>query len=861
MGSWFIVSDLSCKLLLPGRTFRHRLVFAGGIFMNTLLLDLRCAVRSFAKERRFAFLAILALALGIASSTVVFSVFYNLLFNAFDAKDASRLAVPSIQSAQQTQVSGVELLPLLSSFEEFNAIREQNHVFEDMAGYAHAFAIFSDGREIHQLYDGIVTANAFDFYGVPALLGRGIVVADGSSKAPPVFVVGYNTWKNEFNADTNIIGRTFTVNGERTTCVGVMPPRFQAYGATVQAWLPFKQTTAGGADHQQISFYSLARLKPGVSLAAATVDLELILKRMARVHPDRFPEHFTARVQSATDLLMGPWGIGSAGGAESTHFGVKSMLYDLFGAAMMLLFIACCNVANLLLARATGREKEIAIRASLGASPTQLLRLLLVESFVLAACACIAGCALAWFGMKGAAAMIPHKGIGAGGEAVIALNGTVLIFALVVTVVTALVCGLAPALHAIGGDLRSRLSGVSQGNGRFRHGRLRSSLVIGEVALSIVLLIGAGLMIRSFFALTHVDLGFDPGHLLWAVVGPPPNHHPGPDQGNAFLPRALKGIETVPGVLDVAINNSLPGYNPGWRREIMVPGTTHSEQAGLDGCSESLLRTLGLHVARGRWLSRSDVDSAQHVAVLNATMAIHFFGNEDPVGRQITAKAFDQTAQPPRDANFQVIGVVDDTKDFGPQVAVIAMAYIPHTLRPGGILFIRTKTNPASLMHAVQQQIWAIDREAILAKFGPYRDTFDELTYSAPELGVKSLGWLASIALLLVVVGVFSVMAYTVSLQTHDIGVRMALGAQQHDILRMVLKNGAILISSGIVLGVLVSFGLTRLLSSEIWGIPANDPWTFTAAALCIVFAGLAACFVPARRASQVDPLIALRCE
>jgi putative ABC transport system permease protein len=828
--------------------------------MNALLLDLRYAIRSFAKERRFAFLAIFALALAIASSTVVFSVFYNLLFNAFDAKDAGRLVAPSIQSAQLSRVSGVELLPLLSSFEEFDAIREQNHVFEDMAGYAHAFGIFSDGREIHQLYDGIVTANAFDFYGVPALLGRGIVVGDGSQKAPSVFVLRYNTWKNEFNADTNIIGRTFTVNGERVTCVGVMPPRFQAFGAMVQAWLPFKETTV--SDHQQPSFYSLARLKPGVSLAAAAADLDVILKRMAKLHPDRFPEHFVARVQSATDFLMGPWGIGSAGGAESQHFNVKSMLYDLLGAVMMLLFIACCNVANLLLARATAREKEIAIRASLGASRAQLLRLLLVESCLLSACACIVGCALAWIGMKGAAAMIPHKGIGVGGETVIGLNSTVLLFALVVTVLTALVCGLAPALHAVGGDLRSRLSGVSQGNGNgpFRHGRLRSLLVVGEVALSIVLLIGAGLMIRSFFALTHIDLGFDPSHLLWAAVGPSPTPHMSPYPGNAFLPRALEAIKTVPGVVDVAINNSLPGYNPGWRRELTVPGTTHSEQAGLDGCSESLLRTLGLHVASGRWLSANDVRTGQHVAVLNATMATHFFGNEEPVGRQITAKAFDQTSQPPRDANFQVIGVVDDIKDFEPQVAVIPMAFIPHTLRPGGILFIRTKTDPASLMHAVQHQIWAIDREAIFAKFGPYRDTFYELTYSAPELCVKSLGWLASIALLLVAVGVFSVMAYTVSLQTHDIGIRMALGAQQ-DILRMVLKKGAILISSGIVLGVLASLGSTRLLSNEIWGIPSNDPWTFTAAALCIVFAGLAACFVPARRASQVDPLIALRYE
>ncbi|HEX7962374.1 MAG TPA: ABC transporter permease, partial [Terriglobales bacterium] len=520
--------------------------------MNALLLDLRFAFRSLTRERKFALLAILVLALGISASTVVFSVFYHLTFNAFSAKDADRLVVPFVQSESLRKRSGADVRPLEVSPEQLKTIREQNHVFEDIVGYSHEFTIVTDGQSIRQLFQAIVTPNAFNFYGVAPLLGRGIVPADGAADATAVFVLGYEAWKNEFNSDPGILGRGFNVNGERRICVGVMPPQFQAYGAQVQAWMPYKESPSAASDHK-ISLYTLARLRPSITDEAAGAELNVILKRLAANNPKDFSEEFTARVLPATDVLMGSWGIGVAG-VESQFFNTKRMLYDLLGAVMVLLLIACCNVANLLLARATARRKEIAIRTALGASRLQLLRLLFAESFALAVSASILGCIFAYLGMKLAATVIPQKGIVVGGEATITLDRTVLLFALGITALTILICGLAPAFHTLGGDLRARLSGLSKATATFSQGRLRSALVIGEVALSIVLLIGAGLMTRSVFAVTHVDLGFDSAHLLLALIGSAPDHHLTPEQAEAFLPRVIERVKTVPGITEAAIN-------------------------------------------------------------------------------------------------------------------------------------------------------------------------------------------------------------------------------------------------------------------------------------------------------------------
>ena len=818
--------------------------------LDDFIRDLRFALRSLAKDRRFSLLAISALALGIATSTVVFGVFYSLLFNAFVANDPSRLVVPSIESSETAAREGIALVPLKCTPATLDAIRDLSE-FEDIACFGHVqVVVHPTGGSPRRVLGAYVSANAFEMYGTPAAIGRGIVPADGAPTAPPIFVISYKTWQSDFNGDPTVLGKSFVLNDEPRTLVGIMPPRFQAFGPTVRMWMPEDFHVPGPVGNGQ-GF--LARLKVGATIATASAEIDGRLQRLAASHPLDFPKHFTGRVQSAADFLLGPWGIGSVGGSE---FGMKRMLYNLFAAAMMLLLIACSNVANLLLARATAREKEIGIRAALGASRSRLIRQMLVESMVLALGACAVGTVFAYAGLKWVATIMPRKGISIGGETVFGLSGPVLYFALGVTVLTTLVCGLAPALYSVSGDVQTRLTSSGKGaGGGFRHGKFRAGLVISEVALSIVLLVGAGLIGHSFFTITHVDLGFNQHHILLAAFGRSAGEAETPQQRNAFLRKVVRQLEILPSVTDAAVNNSLPGYNPARVGEITVPGMPPTEGAGIDACSEGLFDVLGMRLVRGRWLSEADVDAGRAVTVINETLARGLFGDENPVGREVKMKVYDK--------DFEIIGVIRDMKDFGPEEAVRPQSFVPFTIGDGGVVLLRTKVAPDSLIHIVQEQISALDPGVVWGEgdVESIDDIFERLTYSAPRFALMALTPIAAIGMLLVIIGVYSVMAYTVSLQTHEIGIRIALGAQQSDIFRGVLERGLGLIVAGLVVGVGVSFALTRFLEHQIWGVTATDPWTFGAVVVLIIAVGAAACLSPALRATRVDPMIALRYE
>jgi putative ABC transport system permease protein len=838
---------------------------------DNLFHDFRYAIRNLRKDRRFAMIAIFALALGIGSSTVVFSIFYNLFFNAFAARDANRLVVTAIQNTESTGQADSNLESLSLQLTDLDIIREQNRVFENIVGYVTSGGIVlaNDGPQMFQFFATRVTTDAFDFYGVPPLLGRGIAPEDGKPGAPPVFVLSYKAWNGIFHADQKILGKTLTVDGKPRTLVGVMPPRFQAYGSQAEIWIPITRSSGAPRADGEFPAQALARLKHGVSLETASADLDVIVKRLALLHPDDYPKHFTTRVLSAADFFMNPpkgWG----------GFGsdVKHLLYDLLAAVAMLLLIACSNVANLLLARATVRKKEMAVRSALGATRGRLVRQLLAESSVLAIAACVAGCAFAWVGTRIVPAFVPRTGDISGGghiggETGLGLNPPVLFFALGLTLLTTLICGLAPALHVMHADLQPQLAGTGKGrNGGFRHGKFRAGLVIAEVALSIVLLIGTGLMMRSFFLLTHVDLGFNPKNVLLVAFLPPPSHNRTPasqrfasPQGRAVLLGVVERLKALPGVAYVSVEDALPGYSPTRGQQVTVPGTTHSEEAGLLACDENFLQTLEIRMIQGRWLSESEVRTAQYAGVINQRLARDLFGDANPIGQQVQVKAFKSIAQSPQDSNFQIIGVVADMKNAGPQQSAMPMIFLPYTVRGGFSLLLKTTVDPASLRNAVQEQIWAVDRDEIIGLSSPLEDFLQRFSYSTPEFGLLISTPLASIALLLVAIGVFSVMAYTVSLQTHEIGIRMALGARQGDIVRAVVKNGLWLIAAGVTVGVLTSLALTRFIASQIWGISATDPWTFGAVAGVILAAGLAACLFPARRAARVDPLVALRYE
>jgi putative ABC transport system permease protein len=841
--------------------------------LENVFRDFRYAARSLRKDRRFTLVAVFALALGIGASTVVFSVFYNLMFNAVAAKDAGRLVVPVVADLEKPGYADDEY-QLWIKWADLEYLREHNQLFENLVGSHSGIAAVQYGARMYQLENGHVSPEAFDFYGVAPLLGRGIVAEDGKPGAPRVFVMSYRIWKGEFGGDAGIIGKSFVIEGEPATLIGVMPERFHGFGVTQEFWMPVSVEQRSAEAEKRAKVNVLARVKQGVTFAAASAEMDVLVRRLAVMHPDDddYPKKFTTRVVSANEYLMRPSG---ATVVFNSKMNLKSILYDLLAAVLVLLLIACSNVTNLLLARATAREKEMAVRSALGASRWQIARQLLMESLLLAVCACVAGSALAWMAMKAVDATI-HQKVWAhmSGEAVVGLNGPVLLFAAGIALSTTVVCGVVPALRATRRDLQPQLMGSAKGaGGGLRHEKVRGALVIWQVALSIVLLIGAGLMMRSLYKLTHINLGFNAKNILVAGFAPSRKGGQIPDralltsaEGHARFQRAVEKIRELPGVASVAVSNTIPGYGPTRGPRVGTPGETRDVQAGMNECDENCLDTLEMRLIAGRWLSRAEVQTRQFAAVVNESLVHALFGETNPVGKQLEVKDFKSsftysTANLPVNASFEIVGVVGDAKNDGPQAPVVPMAFIPPMITGDFILQVRTKVEPGSMMHAVQEAVWSVDRGEVFWVFGPLAESLEQHTYATPEFGVTLSGPLAGIALLLVVIGVFSVMAYTVSLRTQEIGVRMALGAQQREILRMVLKKGFVLIAAGICIGVVASFGLTRFLASQIWGVSATDPWTFGAVAALVVITGLVACLLPARRAASVDPLVALRYE
>jgi predicted permease len=842
-------------------------------FFDNLRRDLLYAIRSLGRDRRLVGTAVFALALGIGASTVVFSIFYNLLFNAVAAKDAARLVVPVVQDLQKPDYAGYDH-QLWINWPDLQYLREHNQLFENLVGSHSGIAAVQYGAHIYQLENGHVSPDAFDFYGVAPLLGRGIVAEDGKPGAPLVFVMSYRTWKGEFDGETGIIGKSFVIEGEPATLICVMPERFHGFGVTQEFWMPVGEDQRSTEAKRRPYINVLAHVKRGVTFASASAEIDVLVKRLAAMHPDSdyYPKKFKARVVAANDYLMGPSG---AATVFNSKIDLKSILYDLLAAVLVLLLIACSNVANLLLARRTARENELAVRSALGASRWQIARQLLMESLVLALCACSAGSAVAWAAMKAVNATIHQKAWAhMSGEAVVGLNVPVLIFAAGITLFTTVVCGLVPALRATRRDLQPQLVGSGKGaGGGLQHGEVRAALVIGQVALSIMLLMEAGLMMRSLYKLTHIDLGFNAKNILVAAFAPSRQGAQIPDrammtspEGHARFQRAVEKIRQLPGVASVAVSNTIPGYGPSRGPRVGTPGETRDVEAGLNECDENCLDTLEMRLVAGRWLSRAEVETKQLAAVVNERLAHALFGEASPFGKQLEVKGFKSTfnrstANLPESAVFEIVGVVGDAKNAGPQAPVFPMAFIPPMITGDFILQVRTKVEPGSMMHAVQEAVWSVDRGEVFWVFGPLAESLEQHTYATPEFGVSLSGPLAGIALLLVVIGVFSVMAYTVSLQTREIGVRMALGAQQRDVLRMVLRRGTALIAMGICIGFLASFGLTRFLASQIWGVSPTDPWTFVAVVALVVTSGLAACLLPARRAASVDPIVALRYE
>ena len=807
--------------------------------------DIRYALRTLRKSPGFAVVAILTLALGIGATTIIFSAIDGVLIEPFPYKNSDRLATFYIHDPNHPKENGRSAFTM----PEFIDFREQNQVFEDMMGTGFVDVLYTKNNET-QLFNGSwVTPNMFDFLGIGPLLGRWITVDDVRPGAPPIFAMSYRLWKTQFNLDPKIVGTTFTLNHEPRTLVAIMPPRYLPANSDI--WMPIalSHSEVMGASSFPLFFAARGRLKRGVTLEAAALNLGLVAQNLSKIYARDYPKQFTVLTKTFADNVVGNF---------------KGMWYALTAAVALLLLIACSNVANLLLARATAREKEIAIRASLGASRARLVCQLLIESLVLSLAGCAAGCLLAYVGLKGVIAMIPQGAISPTSS--IEFSPTALAFALTMSVVTALLCGWAPAVHAMRGELSARMVSGSKGAGAGAgHGRLRSGLVVLEVALSILLLVAAGLMMRTLFALEHVDLGFNPKNILSARLPLPSGRYETSEQKRVFFRQLLDRVTALPGVVTATPTTALPPYG-GIRGEVTVPGKSHAEkwEALMQLCGDAWFQTLGLRLTRGRLLSAAEVDGGRRVAVVNELLTRTFFKDEDPVGKSIKFNIMDSLPESPHDAYFEIIGVVADAKNMGLQDPPAPEAFVPYTVTGAfnrGVL-IKTAGNPLLSVSSVRREVFALDSSVAMANpVGSLEDFLKQFSYAGPEFALTTLGAFASVGLVLVVIGIFGVMAYTVSLQTHELGLRMALGALRTDILRMVLTNGLTLISIGVVLGLVSSVGLTRLMASQIWGVTPTDPLTLVSVVIVVVAVGFVACVAPARAATRVDPLIALRVE
>lgn len=808
--------------------------------MRSILQDLRYGWRGMCKQPGFSALAIVALGLGIGAATTIFSVIDNVLLEPFPYTNAEHVVTIHIHDTTRSGRGGRSFFKL----PEFLEYQARSHVFQEVigSGVDNALITMPDGVE-H--FDGAyVSPNMFAFLGVPAQLGRGITADDAKPGAPPVFVMAYKMWKKRFNLDPSILGKSYVINGSPMTLVGIMPSRFTKRDAD----LYFANSMDPAApDNKERYFQFQARLKAGVTLPQVEADVDLIAHRLAQVYPREYPKQFIVTSETWLDSLVGPF---------------RKTLYTLAAAVALLLLIACGNVANMLLARATAREKEMAVRASLGAGRWRIVRQLLLESLLLAFGGAVLGCLLSWAGTSALRQLIPENSIPH--EVVIRMNVPALFFSLAIAAVTALLFGLAPALQVSRQDFVEPLKDSGKGvSGGFRRGKLRNILVISEVTLSLVLLAGAGLLMRSFMGLVTVDLGFRPDNLLVTFLPLPDGQYKTAEAKHRFFEQLLPRLRTLPGVVAATETSTLPPYG-GIGTPVEIPGKTHQEQwrAIFQLVDETYMPSLGLRLVRGRNLSETEVNGARKVAVVNQTLVNQWFGHDDPIGRQIKLSTLETMPQGKVDSPlFEIVGVMADAKNQGIQEAVFPELLIPYTITGAfdrGIL-VRTAHNPLAAVNIVRREVWALDRNIPLA----YTDTLDnflrQYSYASPRFTFLLLGIFAGVGLVLVAIGVYSVIAYTVSRQTHEIGIRMALGARAPDVFRMVLSMGLRLMAIGIAAGLLVSFAATRVLASELTGVSTHDPVTLAAVVAVVALVGFAACYFPARRATRVDPMVALR--
>jgi putative ABC transport system permease protein len=803
--------------------------------MESLIEDIRYGFRMLQKAPGFTVVAALTLALGIASATAIFSVVDEILLHPLPYPDAARIVCVS----QKLRSNGAHASASPANYLDWVA---RSHSFSYMAASRGFQGNLTGGERPERVRFAVVSANFFPLFGVNPILGRGLLAEDENAGNDHVVVLSYGLWKSRFGSDRGLVGRDITLNGEPYAVVGVMPADFapDGYG---ELWMPSRWDVppyplAPEKDPRPLRdsnyFDVWARLKPGVTLAQARAETDAIARQLEKQYPD-----------ANTDI-----GISVVAMQDNFVRGIRPTLLLLVAAVIFVLLIGCANVANLLLARATERAKEISIRSALGASRSRLVRQLLTESILLALVGGGLGVVLAALTVPAMLALSPP---GISDFRHIGLNPEVLGFSVAVSVLSGILFGLAPAVHAsrenLSGSLKEGERGSSSG-----HGRTRSALVVMEVGLSLVLLIGAGLIVKSFGRLMNVDPGFDADHLLVFNVGLPPSAAPA--RQDAFYQQVQERIETLPGVQSAGAVSRLPLSDGNSDRSFKVPGSDQDYNADIRVSTPSYFHTMRIPLLRGRTFNQQDTHGSVEVAVVNETLARTVFPGQDPIGKYILDFG-------PAMHKLQIVGVIGNVKHEGLEADLRPEVYLPFGQGhwPSVFVVVRCKTSdPLLLTSDVQNAVWSVNKDVPLSNLRTMQDVIAGSVLRR-KFTTLLLAVFAALAMLLAAVGLYGVMSYTVSQRTHEIGIRMALGAQKADVLTLVVREGMSLVTLGVMLGVVASVAATRLMSGLLFGVSATDPAVFGVVAGLLGSVALAANYVPARRAAKVDPMVALRYE
>jgi putative ABC transport system permease protein len=819
--------------------------------LETLWQDIRFGARMLAKSRGFTIVAMLTLALGIGANSAIFSIVNAVLLRPLPFPNPDRLVIIWETSAVRDVQRGG------SASGDFQDWREHSDVFDKLTVWRKWTYTVQGNEGPEQLYGVRTSVDFFRVFGVRPMLGRDFTEDEEIPGHEHVVIVSYALWQRQFGGDSSLLGRSITIDDQPYTVIGILPPGFSPLGLSRDndVWMPVA-FDRGHRDYTDHSFIVLGRLKPGIPLARADAAMKTLFENMKKQGSGADPQDSVHVVNMHDDLTVG----------------LGPQLRILLGAVGCVLLIGCANVANLLLARAATREKEIALRTALGARRFRLIRQLLTESVMLAIAGGAIGLLIAYGGMQIIRTILPAPGTP--GEVPhanwIGLNGTVLGFTLLISIGTGIIFGLIPAMQVSQSALGETLKETGRGTTGGKGGRtVRASLVVTEVAISLVLLVGAGLLLRSFFKLMNEDLGIRAEGVQTMQVWLPESKYPETPQVVNFYRDVISRISTIPGVQSASAANFVP--LSGWRDyvDFDIEGRA-KPQAGQEFtsqyvvCDSNFFRTLGMQLKEGRELAPSDDSNAQGVAVINNALARQFWPNEDPIGKQIRVH-FDPSKAPwkpePREAWITIVGIVGDIREWELGDKRPGEIYLPYLQNPSRLMRLMVRSNdPAAITAPMRSAVLSVDKTQPVGEVRSIEDFLDAAT-SQRRMGMVLLGVFAALATFLAAVGIYGVMSYAVSQRVHEIGIRMALGAQPGDVLRLVVREGLRLTLLGALIGGVASVAAARWVASDLYGIKAWDPLTLAGVAALLISVALLACYVPARRATRVDPMRALRYE